>query len=302
MAIPIDNRFDVYLDTSAINRLYDYVSCELQEDPLRWARAFRDQYSVLISAVNIAEICATSDAERRIALLRLCYELLPGGKTPEEKYLPADFAGELLRRAARAYNCKEKGFCISLKKGRLGLWRVLMQPDLVDEQARQECRNHNEDEKKWYQELHANGRKRFEELRKAGVLQEPVTEEDFMKDTMYPSLQEALLGESISNELGLPCSPTNLVRELLVWRVFYISQMYEIYNRAIKRGGHGQKSSPHGPDVQQTIYLCFVKTFFTTDKPFFRHLRAVTRYSGSNTRVYGLWCTWQRNGAKCRKG
>lgn len=185
-------------------------------------------------------------------------------------------------------------FSIGLGKGRLGLRTALVRPDMVDEQARQECYDHNEHEKKWYREMHDSGRAKFEELRKAGLLQEPVTEEDFMRDVMHPSLQETLLGESVSNELGLSCCPARLVRDLKVWQVFYISQMYEIYNRGIKRGGHGQKSNPHGPDVQQTIYLCFVKTFFTTDKPFFRHLRAVAQYSGLDTRVYGLWCIWAR--------
>ncbi len=77
-----------------------------------------------------------------------------------------------------------------------------------------------------------------------------------------------------------------IVRNIDIWRIFYTGLIYEIYNRGIKTTGYGKNKNPGSLDVQQELYLSWVKIFVTDDKPFLEHLRAVVKYLKMTTEVW----------------
>ena len=58
-----------YLDTSAINSLYD------DPEVSNLKSAIKDRAQVYISVFTIAELASTSDADRRLGLLRLAKDI-----------------------------------------------------------------------------------------------------------------------------------------------------------------------------------------------------------------------------------
>ena len=296
MAAENIERFDFYFDTSAINNLYNNL-LKTKEDPLEWAKKFENKYSVLISTINIAEICATKDPELRQNLLRFCYELLQGEKE-KDKYLPADFPFELLKKALNSYFNKKnrksqessyKGeFCASINLNEnAGLWIALLGPKRIDDKAREECWNYCEEQKNWYEDMHRKGRKAFQDVI------ETETEQNFMAYANSLSAKTALIGEvveKISKEsfkgITEELFTENLLQEVCVWRSFYYTLMYEIYHRGIKRENYGKDKNPGSLDIQQAVYLCFAKTFVTHDQALLNHFKAIIGYSGINTEVW----------------
>jgi len=283
-------RFDFYFDTSAINNLYKHL-IKIKKDPLEWAKKFRHKYSILISAVNVAEICATSIPELRENLLRFCYELLRGEKS-EDKYLPADFPFELLKKALVSYFYKKGELCVSINlKENKGLWIALLDPNQVDEEARKECWNYCEDQKNWYETMQLKGREAFQSTNKYEK------EEEFMRYVNSFSAQQALLGgivkeaskklsEVIEEESFIESSIKGLLQEVCIWKIFYYTLMYEIYHRGIKRENYGKDKNPGSLDIQQAVYLCFAETFVTHDQALLNHLKSIIKYSGINTKVW----------------
>lgn len=278
-----DRRFDFYLDTSAINRLYDHaLSADI--DPPHLARSLGKRYRFLVSAVNVGEIFATGDAGRRRGLLRFCYELSPGGPAPGEKVMPADLPGELLRRSARAYAAREKGFNITVEQGRAGPWYGLVFPEKVDDDAVAECREYLEREKKWYREMHQNGRRALQEfLRQEKEF--PRDEKSFMSMVAEPEFQNRSLLVDLLQDLCPGHRPSDLLTDICVWRVWHTVFMYEIYHRGIKPHGYGEDKNPGSLDVQQAVYLCFVRAFVTADRDQLEHFRDVIRYAGIDVRA-----------------
>jgi len=288
-------RIDFYFDTSAINNLYKYL-IEIKKDPLEWAKKFRHKYSILISAINIAEICATSVPELRENLLRFCYELLQGEKG-EDKYLPADFPFELLKRALISYlyrkNKKEFRVNINLEENK-GLWITLLDPTQVDEEARKECWKYCEDQKNWYETMHLEGREALQS--EIQSTDEYESEEKFMQYANSFSAQQALLGRIISEILkelskaieviGEEALIKGLLQGVCIWRSFYYTLMYEIYHRGIKRQNYGKHKNPGSLDIQQAVYLCFAKTFVTHDQALLNHLKSIIKHSGIDTEVW----------------
>lgn len=264
---------------------------------MQWARNFRRKHSVLISAVNIAELCATGDSTLRKKLLQFCYELLPG-ENKEDKLLPADFPFNLLRKSLESYVKKlkemhKKGyvdavdFCLKIEKENMGLWEALLHPERVDEEARNECKKYAEEQKKWYNDMHVQGREAFQKHKESATEDETESkieveaEEEFMYTAINsPSMQRALL-ENTTRGLA-----DEIVKNIDIWRIFYTGLIYEIYNRGIKTTDYGKEKNPGSLDVQQELYLYWVKIFVTDDKPFLEHIRAVVKYLKMTTEVW----------------
>lgn len=232
-------------------------------------------------------------------LLQFCYELLPG-ENKEDKFLPADFPFNLLRKSLKSYICKKLKeirkrdsidagyFRLNIEEENGGLWEALLHPERADEEAQNECKKYTEEQKKWYNEMHIQGRKAFQK-HKEGETEDEIeskiegeTEEEFMYTAINsPSMQAALLGDAI-----MALFANEIVRNIDIWRIFYTGLIYEIYNRGIKTTGYGKNKNPGSLDVQQELYLSWVKIFVTDDKPFLEHLRAVVKYLKMTTEVW----------------
>src|SRR5216683_7386036 len=113
---------DLCFDTSGINRLYD--------DPERDA-IVPALLRVLVTGLNVAEVAATEETQRRIGLLRLQRKLIGSLR-------PLHVPTELLQVVTIAYAERRPTATITIGDRQQGLWWALEEPESLDEEARQE--------------------------------------------------------------------------------------------------------------------------------------------------------------------
>ncbi len=139
---------DLCFDTSGINRLYD--------DPERDA-IVPALLRVLVTGLNVAEVAATEETQRRIGLLRLQRKLIGSLR-------PLHVPTELLQVVTIAYAERRPTATITIGDRQQGLWWALEEPESLDEEARQETHAWKRALEDPFREAHRLARPEFQRL------------------------------------------------------------------------------------------------------------------------------------------
>ena len=268
------------LDTSAWNHLLD--------DPDR-GPILEKLCSVAIvpTALAIAEIGATEDAERRLALLRLI-------KNAGRDNRPLATPNQLIIAACQGYARRDRALTLNAGNDAQGAWIALNKPELVDGAAQRMALEFNNERenvlgqftqglRKELKAVFENGVKRPQSI--GALIRHYVQNDDFLYEVVNPIYERAVGGPLVRDELW------SLLNSLPHWRMFLMGYACAIYQRAIKERGFGCRSNPGHLDLWSATYLPSCDVFVTADKRQRRALKILNRGSRrpASIKSYGEW-------------
>ncbi|MFA6094078.1 MAG: hypothetical protein WCU88_12750 [Elusimicrobiota bacterium] len=269
-----------YFDTSAINALTD--------DPSRDFLIANLTHSDLVihsSLFNIMELAAFKNKPRITELFNIVRRVGKG-------FRPLCTQADILKRSLDAYAAGSMEFDASVGEEYNGVWSALQDPNLIDDQAIEECRKVKEREEKWLFDFHAQARPKFQELSRASSSLDKVRRLMPASYVLHFLNEEQFLEEVFSAFFGTCGYPNNfagqakrVLLDLHPWRVFFTAMALDIFNRAIKPEKFGMKHNPGGIDIKQSVYLPGVSVFVSNDKNQRRFLKNVCRISQTKTRI-----------------
>jgi hypothetical protein len=270
---------NVYLDTSAINHLYDDRNASILTKDLN------SKTQPLISVFTFMEIASTSDSGRRAGLLALL-------KSIAGKNRPAAMPGELLRRALEAMSVRATTIDISMGHEYDGVWRALNQPELINDDAYKEITERKRHEEKWYQDMHDKGRPEIQQvlaklspkerctLTFSGLIEYYHASPDFVS-LVYDLASPSGARVRVDNELVL-----TTIRHSEHWRFFLAGVAYGLYARSAKITNFSKNKNPGSVDTQQSIYLATCDVFVTADQQQHHMLRLLTPFGHKKREVW----------------
>lgn len=272
-----------YLDTSAINRLFD--------DPDRFevVKALSSHSKVYISVFTVAEIAATSDVERRIALVALARDISGG-------YHPLAMPRDLLRRALKGVQGWKKDMDASMGKEWSGLWIALCDPTEIDQQAYFEVTRWKEQQEESYQKMHKRGRPKMQ-----GAIARLPAKERNAYGSSFPALIRAynqrpdFINDVVYNiACGLNMIFTRERIQRVIdhsehWRFFLASMAYGLHVRSVKPTDYGKRKTPGSIDTQQAIYLAACDIFVTADNQQHRMMRLMVPFGHTRQKKRWVW-------------
>lgn len=242
---PLDR---IYFDTSAFNALTRY---KYRETLIR--ELTRRGRTVLVSAVNAAELLNTPDPELRGELCEIASRLLTEGITMLDH--PMNIlrqAAEGIRRGDRALVLREKGAVLAFRT-------VLKDPEkMTPEDA--------ESVKQWTDAM----RKDLKEFRTdlTAILKDnPLKEGDAAK-LIYSAELPVLLYEKVPEVRDCAKSPEEVaefIRRSDVWGAYAGAVAYEFQIAEDAPMGKARRKLPGGADMRQTTYLGVAGTFVCAD-------------------------------------
>jgi len=282
-----------YLDTSAINNLYDDPSLPSVKI------AIQDKAQVYISVFTVAELSATANAVRREGLLKLAKEI-------SGPYRPAAMAGDLLRRSLEAINVCALEIDHSMGREWDGVWIALNNPKLIDAEAYQEITTWKQQQESWYQDMHNQGRP----LMQCAIVK--LSREEICALTSRFSrffrnyLPDREFVTNIVLDMASHCGTKILVDRALAqriikhsehWRFFLASMAYGMYVRSIKHSHFLKKQNPGSIDTQQAIYLTICDVFVTADQQQYQMMRLLAPFGHKKRQVwnYPKFAFWLLN-------
>jgi len=263
-----------YLDTSAINRLYD----DPEGPNLR--KVLQERSIVYTSVFIVVELGAESDESRRIGLLRLI-------KNISGNYRPAAMPGDLLRRSLESVSIWSRDMNHSMGTKWGGVWLALNDPTLIDENAYKEIVGWKREQEAWYQDVHDRGRTRMQETIKklppsesdaiysrfSKFISYYPPEGDFLRKTVFDLASSSGTNIAVTDELV-----QRLLRHSEQWRFFLTAMAYGMYVRSVKATHFSKKRNPGSIDTQQAIYLTICNTFVTADEAQYKMLRLLAPF------------------------
>ncbi len=287
-----------YLDTSAINSLYD------DPEVSNLKSAFKDSLHVYISVFTIAELASTSNADRRVGLIRLAKDI-------SGKFRPAAMPGDLLKRSLEKIHAWASDMDNSMGPEWDGVWIALNEPTLIDEESYREITEWKAQQETWYHEMHNRGRP----LMQNGLAKLPSDERSTLTSRFprliryYPPDSEftkdfvADMASHSGTKLQVDKALAHkIIRHSEHWRFFLASMAYGMYGRSIQISHFGRGKNPGSIDTQQSIYLPICDVFVTTDQPQYRMLRLLTPFGHKKRQVwkYQKFANWLLNkGRNC---
>ncbi len=257
---------DLCFDTSGINRLYD--------DPERDAivPALLATGRVLVTGLNVAEVAATEETQRRIGLLRLERKLIGSLR-------PLHVPTELLQAVTIAYAERRPTATITIGERQQGLWWALEEPESLDEEARQEIHAWKRALEDPFREAHRLARPEFQRLFFDAAQDRPLSASKLIK--LFRD-QERIAYDAVAPPWKRLIGTDLLIetyRDLLVqvpqWPLYLAGWAHAMQNRAIRERNYGAGNHPGAIDLLCAIYLCHCDCFVTDDVEQRRALRVL---------------------------
>ena len=263
-----------YLDTSAINRLYD----DPRSPNLR--KVLQKKSIVYPSVFIVAELAAEPDERRRIGLLELLKKI-------SGNYRPVAMPGDLLRRSLESANIWSRDMNHSMGPKWGGVWSALNNPTLIDDDAYQEIIDWKREQEAWYQDMHDRGRPRMQEaITKLPPIEKAAIYSRFSKLIRYYPPDGDFLRKMVF-DLASRCGANVVVNDELIrrvikhsehWRFFLTAMAYGMYVRSVKVTHFSKKRNPGSIDTQQAIYLTLCNVFVTADEEQYKMLRLLAPF------------------------
>lgn len=257
---------DYCFDTSALNRLHDDTNREfLVAGLLATNRVF-------VTALNIREAVATSDAARRTSLIRL------------QRRLTADFRPlrtpiELLREVTMARISGRNSAVLTIEENNQGLWWALEQPEQLSTELQQESYKWKKSLEEQFTEAHHRARV---ELRKVFVgADKPDSLGSLIRLFHHsPGLILPTVSAVYEKIAGVPLSIQDMLAvfsELPEWPLFMAVWAQGMYARALRDEGYSHRKNAGTIDLWCGVYLAHCDFLLTDDRAQYHALRVINR-------------------------
>jgi uncharacterized protein with PIN domain len=284
-----------YLDTSAINSLYDDPKAS------KLIEAIKKNAYVYVSIFTIAEIAAESNAHRRIGLIKIVKDMISG-------YRPAAMPADILRRSLEAISMWAPTMNHSMGSQWNGVWIALNDPGLINCRGYQEVTSWKQQQEKWYQDMHNKGRPEVQRiLAKLPPKERLDLASQFSRFLKYylshPNFVEELVNYIASRTSANVKIDDELVRRIIrhseYWRFFLLGHAYGVHALSVRMSHFAKDKNPGSIDTQQSIYLAICDVFVTSDQQQHRMLRLLTPFGHKKRQVwkYSKFASWLLNRA-----
>ena len=268
------------LDTSAWNHLLDDPDRELILEKL-------SSVAIVPTALAIAEIGATEDPNRRLALLRLI-------KNVGRDNRPLGTPNQLIIAACQGYARRDRALTLNAGNDAEGAWIALNKPELVDDAAQRMSLEFNKERENVLGQFTQGLREKLKAVFENGVkrprsmgalIRHCAQNDDFLYEVVNP-IYERAVGESL-----VRAELWSLLNSLPHWRMFLMGYACAIYQRAVKRHHFGRRNNPGHLDLWSATYLPSCDVFVTGDKRQRRALKILNRGNGrpASIKSYREW-------------
>ena len=251
------------LDTSAINRLLD----DPEREPI--IKTLIRVGSVRITAYNVIEAAKTECEDRRYRLIDLMKRLA-------DRKRPLDRPNTILLSYAKAHADGAAAALVNVDDQLEGLWIALNQPDLVDEDARQELINWAADWEGDFSNVVAGDRDQFQTLFQEVPHERPRT----IAATLRAYLNRRDECRSLISDVyqrHTQKSLTDSAYQILVqepaWPLYFVGYAYAVHKRAIQEHKFQERRNAGAIDLGQAVYLTMCDRFITNDRAQYRAIR-----------------------------
>lgn len=250
-------------DTSAINRLLDDPEREPIIKTLTSVGSFR------ITAYNVIEAAKTPCKNLRCRLIGLMRRLADGKR-------PLDRPNTILLSYVRAHADGASVALVNADDQLEGLWIALNQPDLADEEARQELINWASDWEGDFSKVVAGDRDQFQTLFQKISSERPKTIAATLR--AYLSARDecrSLIKDVYQGQTQKPLTDPAyqvLVREP-AWLLYFVGYAYAVHKRAIQEHRFQERRNAGAIDLGQAVYLTMCDRFVTYDRAQYQALR-----------------------------
>jgi len=251
------------LDTSAINRLLDDSERESIIKALTSIGSFR------ITAYNVIEAAKTKCKDRRCRLIELMNRLANGKR-------PLDRPNTILLSYAQAHADGASIAPVNTDDQLEGLWIALHQPDLVDEEARQELIEWVAGWEGDFSKVVAGDRDQFQALFQKVSSERPKTIAATLR--AYLNARDkcrSLINDVYQRQTQNPLTDSAyqvLVREP-AWALYFVGYAYAVHKRAIQEHKFQERRNAGAIDLGQAVYLTMCDRFITNDRAQYRAIR-----------------------------
>ncbi len=242
-------------DTSAINHLID------DPDSEALLTGILATSTVWVSALNVIEVCRTTDTVRRQSLLCTLKRLTRRNRPIEAPPL-------LLQRLIRAYTNQLPSIDYSVGTENDAIWQILNEPSLVSGQIRLELFKWQKDLEKGFIDIHRERRPILDAAFNQGITRPPGVSEflrayannyDLLHTTIGP-IYARLTGKELPVEEIPPL--LNTLPELLC---FHLAWAHSIYKRSVSPEDYGRQNAGN-VDLWFATYLPRIQRFITADE------------------------------------
>lgn len=268
-------------DTSAWNHVLDDPERDMILEKLR-------SVAIVPTALAIAEIGATEDPERRLALLRLI-------KNVGCDHRPLATPNQLIIAACQGYARRDRALTLNAGNDAEGAWIALNKPELVSDAAQRMALEFKRERENLLgqftqglrQELNVvfeNGVKRPRSM--AALIRHYSQNDDFLYEVVNP-IYERAVGQPLGRD-----ELWRLLNSLPHWRMFLMSYACAIYQRAVKQEGFGRRNNPGYLDLWSATYLPCCEVFVTGDKRQRRALKILNRGTARPASIRS-YCEWR---------
>ena len=268
------------LDTSAWNDLANDPDLDLILENLR-------SVAIVPTALAIAEIAATEDRERRLALLRLM-------KAVGKDNRPLATPNQLIIAACQGYARRDRTLILNAGNDAEGAWIALNKPELADDAAQRVALEFNKERESVLREFTQGLRESLKAVFENGVerprsmgalIRHYARNDDFLYEVVNPIYERAVGRSLVRGELW------SLLNSLPHWRMFLMGYACAIYQRAVKQHCFGHRSNPGHLDVWSATYLPSCDVFVTADRHQRRALKILDKGSAcrASIRSYREW-------------
>lgn len=275
-------------DTSAINRLLD----DKEREPI--IKTILGISSFRVTAYNVIEAAKTTDANRRSRLIELMRQLANGTR-------PLDRPNTILLTYADAHAARASSAPVNEDANLAGLWIALNEPNLLDQEAKEEGSAWTEEMEAAFSKIVAD-RNLFQPLFRKSPNERPKTTAATLRVYLnakeeYRSLIMDIYKDQTKQLL------TNSEFEVLVrepaWQLYSLAHAYAIHQRAIQEQNFSKMHNAGAIDLWQAVYLTLCDRFVTNDQAQYRGLRLlnvlntkrrteVMRYDTFRSRLFGI--------------
>ena len=277
----------VYFDNSTLNNLWE------EEEPIKslLIECFLSHYYLRLSTINLAEIAATPDEEKRNEIFRLAIRLSQGRAPLGD---PIEFLKEVLdtyKFTAHLIHPPQPTAVFMLND--IPIWlKFLKSTALFDESYRLPAKQEVSDGHNWDKNIslirshiQAVVQKLSVKDRKSILRSERSFIKGFMKErTFFFHLIEYFI-KAEPHRSHLIGREMEILRGLDVWAVLTCSFSLMMYHLHYKQEGHSLKKNAGSSDILQAVYLSEIDVFVTGDKGQRRLFRIAKLFASRKTEV-----------------
>jgi hypothetical protein len=255
-----------YFDASALSR-----ACIDAEDRNTCRKAFSGaDHRLFVSEFNIRELVATSEPNKRAALLGFASELTSGFNVVASPNI-------LLRRTAAAFQAGQPEFNASLNAPVAGFIQTLQEAGSEESILLEDARRKNHALNETFKAAGARARSAMNEQ---GLGKALGTNGARFTKSVLTNEDEAAFARFWIQSMLEPGSPQLLVADVLripEWRCFLVSFCLHFFDKTMRVQKFGKTHRPEASDVLQAIYLARATFYVVADRNHYLHARRVSR-------------------------